>query len=56
MANQHTREDFEREPRKEYIYLYEKETEQWLWWHNQWQQEEGIIEMEGIEEEEELIL
>lgn len=57
MKKSSTEEDFEREPQKDSIYLYEKECEQWLWWHEQWRMQEGdvIIEGAGVEEEELLV-
>lgn len=49
MENSIQEEDFEREFDKDSVYLYEKETEQWLWWHEQWRREEGAVIMEGEE-------
>ena len=45
-------EDFEKEFDRDSIYLYEKENDLWIWWHEQWRGREGIVEIEGIEEEE----
>jgi hypothetical protein len=46
------KEDYERICSQESVYLQERENELWLWWNEQWRQQEGTVEIEGIEEEE----
>lgn len=44
-------EDWEREPTKELVYLYDQEHKLWLWWHHMWQSLEGEIVTEKLETE-----